>query len=121
MRLIDADALVEKLKKLYAVAFAEGDSAYHSAYRGLAIIVDDAPTVGEWIPVSERLPSQTGEYLVTVYFEGCIWTDKFEYTPTLDGGWRDNETNPQVIDWNDSVIAWMPLPEPYKGDTGETR
>lgn len=62
--------------------------------------------MGEWIPVTERLP----EHLQTVIFS------------TKDGlvesGWYDARE-----DWcvNDSyfpnafkIIAWMPLPDPYR-------
>ena len=56
-----------------------------------------------WISVSERLPDHKGDYLVTFkllftypievcYFDGQAW-DKGQY---------------------DAVLAWMPLPEPYK-------
>ena len=71
-----------------------------------------------WIPVGERLPSQSGEYLVTISCEGATWTDKFEYTPT-DRGWSDPEAYDDIIDWNDGVIAWMPLPKPYKEDVND--
>ena len=114
MRLIDADALVEKLKKLYAMAFAEGDSAYHSAYRSLAKIVKDAPTVGEWIPCSERLPEESNIYLCCnivgdIYMHR--WTVPFYFKK--EGAWMD-----MYDDWPEEitdVVAWMPLPEPYKG------
>ena len=66
--------------------------------------------MNEWIPVSERLPKGCGEVLVTYRnedseerlvtvgrFEGCEWLiDDYVY-PTIE------------------VIAWMPLPESYKG------
>lgn len=70
----------------------------------------------DWIPVSEKQPSQTGEYLATAeYYDGVIFTDKFGYTPTTDGGWYDpEEPNQTHIDWNKFIIAWKPLPEPYK-------
>ena len=46
-RLIDGDALCKKLKIMYAKAFRDGNSAYHSAYRSLEKIINDAPTVLE--------------------------------------------------------------------------
>lgn len=46
-RLIDGDALCKKLKIMYAKAFRDGNSAYHSAYRSLENIINDAPTVLE--------------------------------------------------------------------------
>ena len=44
-RLIDADALCMKLKMMYAQAFGDGNSAYHSAYRSLEKVVEHEPTV----------------------------------------------------------------------------
>lgn len=49
-RLIDADALSAKLNMLFAMAFGEGDTAYHSAYRSLGRVVENAPTI---IPAEE--------------------------------------------------------------------
>lgn len=73
--------------------------------------LEQMPSAQQWIPCSERLPAQTGEYLVTVYCtKNVFFIDKFDYMPTSDG-WVDPET---AVDWNDYVIAWMPLPKPYK-------
>ena len=106
MRLIDADALVEKLKKLYTMAFAESDSAYHSAYRSLAKIVEDAPTVGEWVPCSERVPDEAKVVLACnkngIMMVGHIFV--------CHNGECQAYTNDDEMDW---VIAWMPLPEPF--------
>lgn len=75
----------------------------------------------EWIPVSEKNPSQTGEYLVTAVCDnGSTFTDKFGYTPTTDGGWYDPEVPSQThTDWNEHIIAWQPMPTPYKGGDTE--
>ena len=66
---------------------------------------------GGWIPCSERLPEEYGEYLVW-------WTDItrgqyyeiVEYEP--DNGWIGEI--PQAFEGKYSVIAWQPLPEPFK-------
>ena len=61
-----------------------------------------------WIPCSERLPDMHDEVLVTARGEVSIaWL-------YVDGKWRSNDM-PQPM-FKD-IIAWMPLPEPYKGVT----
>lgn len=64
-----------------------------------------------WIPCSDRLPEEYGEYLIW-------WTDITgkqcyeitEYEPV--GGWIGDI--PQAVEGIYNVIAWQPLPEPYK-------
>lgn len=80
---------------------------------------------GEWIPVTDRLPEQSGQYLVFYHgilkdnFIDLMWygkplmpnkciSRKKKYFFRSDSEWGD------VI--YDEVIAWMPLPEPYKGE-----
>lgn len=58
----------------------------------------------EWIPVSERLPEKDDLVLVTVWNDVVIaWRNRY-------GGWESAEDMYEKGD----VIAWMPLPEPYK-------
>ena len=57
---------------------------------------DDGKKATTWIPVSERLPEEDGLYLV--YTEEQPFVCPFE-----DGEFFIGE-----------VLAWMPLPEPYK-------
>ena len=74
-----------------------------------------AENKGEWIPCSERLPSENGDYLVTlengvVKILGYSTTQRTTYPKGFyyikDGfSWRQMQ-NP--------VVAWMPLPEPYR-------
>lgn len=64
-----------------------------------------------WIPCSERLPGQSGEYLVTLrvgYLPGRVIVDIARYIVDV-GEWKNMY----------KVIAWMPLPEPYKGGDSE--
>ena len=65
----------------------------------------------QWIPCSERLPDKKDDYLCS--YNWCAVADICEYDPDrnewgffYDGGWK-------VVS---NVIAWMPLPEPYKAE-----
>ena len=106
MRLIDADKLIARLN--YCVKEGLGETIAHT-FRHM---IEDAPTENEWIPVSERLPKKDGWYLVTIRGYDTV-TDVSLYS--ADGSaWSDVSTKQKAI-------AWMPLPEPYRGDTEETR
>lgn len=59
-----------------------------------------------WIPVSERLPDDFGEYLVTKKAIG--WNCEEYYSNDI--AYFDNEGFHKA----DKVLAWMPLPEPYR-------
>ena len=60
----------------------------------------------QWIPCSERLPSAKDDYIITVKDKSLTWTDYVEWSADYHWWWYDD----------DMVIAWMPLPEPYKGE-----
>ena len=70
----------------------------------------------EWIPCSERLPSEQGHYLVTFPLcNGEPWVyilsfNKGKFYET-DDEWGD-------VEYGD-VTAWMPLPKPWKGADDE--
>lgn len=57
----------------------------------------------KWIPCSERLP-EDGTYLCWEW-QGFCYVDSFK-----DGNWELTEK------CYTKCIAWMPLPEPYKGE-----
>ncbi len=66
-----------------------------------------------WIPVSERLPSEYGEYLATVDKE----TIEVTYVPETKGlvkGWSTCDAYGYKGLSDDDVIAWRPKPTPYK-------
>ena len=73
------------------------------------------PQVGGWVPVTERLPDNGYGVLVTVNgkhnnitFENALEIAEYDNTE----GWIIEG----YLDWLDpNVIAWQPLPEPYKG------
>lgn len=77
-----------------------------------------------WIPLSERLPEEDGEYLVTYeegYAEeyGSIGIAPFEVDCEGFGVWQENRDPDSLgslgTEWTEiPVVAWMPLPEPHK-------
>nr|DAG47709.1 MAG TPA: Protein of unknown function (DUF551) [Caudoviricetes sp.] len=94
------------------------------------------PKVGEWIPVTERLPDEydsvfaelyatdkwnsdlwrtrSKEVLVTIEYENGARTVKSSHT--TDGKWWiEKKTTLSKF----KVIAWMPMPEPYKENENE--
>ncbi|MBR3280125.1 MAG: DUF551 domain-containing protein [Lachnospiraceae bacterium] len=96
----------------------------------VASVIEHRKKVQEqrWIPCSERLPEDDGDYLVC-YEEGYredygfdeIGIVPFEVDCEGFGIWQeyfDHRTLGSLgSDWVDiPVIAWMPLPEPWKGD-----
>lgn len=75
---------------------------------GLRDIIQRQPQIGGWIPCSERLPNESGSYLVTTYSNGISQyisdIDYFVYNGMPDGYWVNGE----------DVIAWQSLPKAYK-------
>lgn len=66
-----------------------------------------------WIPVSERLPEETGWYIVTfrVYGGGYAVCELSYRKP--ENYWTDKDIFKKALS-NDEILAWMPLPERYK-------
>ena len=78
----------------YQYLFSQVDTMYESK--------DDIES--HWIPVTERLPEESGLYQVTD-MQGHVVRYVF------------NANESSVEYWRRCVKAWMPLPESYKGVT----
>lgn len=69
----------------------------------------------KWVPCSESLPSDYGEYLATVDGE----TIEVSYVPETKGlveGWSTCNAHGYKRLSGDEVIAWRPKPKSYKGE-----
>ena len=120
MRLIDADALIEIFEdRLEKLRTRYGNYSGESGVCAGAIhLVQEQPTIEpeRWIPVTERLPDdvEIGEEYPTVIFcdsDGKVYVGFYEYGIYGNKWWNNTDWNDVV----DDVLAWMPLPEPYKG------
>lgn len=80
-------------------------------------------TVSEWIPCSERLPEKDGRYLTTYpLIRDMKWVHILWYgEPSMPSRnvqgkvWYVSDEEYGDVPYDD-VIAWMPLPEPYRED-----
>ena len=80
--------------------------------------IDDIPSAQQWIPTTELLPKNDDWVVVTVLDESGDTPYRYThfgwYLEAVDGWIIDNERR------ND-VIAWMPLPSPYRKGGAEMK
>ena len=71
---------------------------------------------GEWIPISERLPKE--RQAVLCWAESTAERLDAEFIGMFDrGDWfLQSDANHLSFPHQYKVVAWMPLPEPYKAD-----
>lgn len=111
----ELDKILEEIEQYRKAASDSGDFNVSAAYEKSMNIIRKHMNDG-WIPVEERLPEVDAdteetiedddcpEYIVTI--RGASESTVLKYSP--DGAWFDE--NGYVYD----VIAWRPLPEPYR-------
>ena len=80
-----------------------------------------------WIPCGERLPEEYGEFLVTMTEKAKAKDLGFDIDENYirkmrynSNGWQLPRHIPSWINEavKDEVLAWMPLPEPWRGGQG---
>lgn len=119
MRLIDADALKRKVQKEATESWKMKIKASVETILNQVIYwIDEAQTVlpeQQWIPVTKRLPKEEKKQYWVCTDTGnqreCRWTNnRFGMGEFDEWGWS-------IFDMPrySHVVAWMPLPEPYKG------
>lgn len=72
-----------------------------------------------WIPCSERMPEENGQYLITVKYEHEAGYDDIY---AEHGDWSDGEWDMFCFGHCgkvESIIAWMPLPDPFREEGDE--
>lgn len=90
--------------------------ALSHAQRDVALLPSVTPKQTKWIPVSERLPEDRREVLVTAYWHETYQVMMASYFG--DGVWwcvPFNNCGEHLLKLNPK--AWMTLPEPYKAES----
>lgn len=67
---------------------------------------EDTNVLSKWIPCSERLPEDNTDVIVCFY-SGTVTEMRY---------WRNGIFQGIYEHTTKVVVAWMPLPEPYKGE-----
>lgn len=112
-RFIPKDDEVKKMLKSEIIEFEQlsGENAEITSISRIGGFLDGyhkAMEKQQWIPCADKLPEKTDTYIATLdYGKLGLGVGQRYY---LGGplGWND-----------DCVIAWMPMPEPYKEETDE--
>ena len=122
------EKILERIDSYIEDAKSEGDFSYIKPFEIAKIAVQEVAEEYNdgWIPCSERLPEESGYYLVTYH----DWSDG-NFLPKYDDtyvrrlhyqisehfvGWNypKNVDDRAENDCHKEVIAWQPLPEPFK-------
>lgn len=107
----------------------EYDQEKHCCHRWTKVIrqtIEEMKAESErkWIPVTEALPDEEKDVLVSVHFDGhkCSTVDLLppsdyvEIASHVDGVWSSLSDEYKVAWKKHHVVAWMPLPEPWRGE-----
>lgn len=112
--MIDEKKLIEELKERnYQLVFNLEEQALLDK---VVRIIKKQPKVGEWTPVKKGMPKLFERVLVYGKYTGEKSKDIFICNDVITANWRDNRGKWVNLGTCYEVIAWMPLPEPYKGD-----
>lgn len=112
------DAIIKRLGIKNEAYLLEAERVIYQQILAMPSVTPQEP---RWIPVSERLPEESGEYLVSgiddedenyKYVNLAYYAHLNDYDDIYEGQWQD-----LIID--EKVIAWMPLPEAYTGGMEE--
>lgn len=88
------------------------DAHYPSWYASKIKALPSTDRLTEWIPCSERLPKKNGEYIASLEDSVYPWASFF------NGKWFMLSLNGIAREFGEyEVIAWMPMPEPYKAES----
>ena len=108
MKLIDAEKLKNWIKR-ECNPYGAPTLDFKTSEKVMNMI-DRMDNEVKWIPVTERLPEESLDSVLgwDEYRECCVF---IQY---IRGGFRNLGTEQSF-----NITAWMPVPEPYRGDSNE--
>lgn len=116
MRLIDADAFDERVRVAGGMSEEELTEDFKDGVQAVLYLLSKQPTIQsepQWIPITQKLPD----------LDKCVLATTSWGTITIAERWKDTkgEENWFVSEGEcnaerDDIVAWKPLPEPYKGE-----
>ena len=138
---ISRQAAIDAVKKnTFRLTFAEeqnceghvawsAEAVYSDVMEGALLDLPSAQPEQRWIPCSERLPEERDWYLGIFKEPDTGWINPIPFIcdyllgtktkATTKEGWilKGHTDREEYIDYyfNLECVAWMPLPEPYKG------
>ena len=137
--MIDEKKLIEKIEKMViplstpdgSESIDIGINGYNECLVDVLGTIKEQPKVGEWIPVEERLPEK--ETYVLCYIPKVdgnvqygIYVGRRLKIKANDGSGNFWGIPTKECDWSlkgwsyidhPTIVAWQPLPEPFKGET----
>ena len=85
---------------------------YLLAHDHICEAISMLPPAQQWISCNERLPEEDDDYLVTVDDEDARFVAECSYDSIFGWGFY-SDVGDEFLEIS-NVIAWQPLPEPYK-------
>ena len=106
---------IDKVLEIINEVNADGGFTSYANYTYLFDSIDKLPTIEQphWVPCSEKEPGTEDFVIISIL-------DERGDTPFLysDFGWYLDAAKCWIVDAEQrtDVVAWMPLPDPYKGE-----
>ena len=119
-RLIDADSLIERIRKNDDLPWnldKLSQIAFESCIKAQPTVeIPFAYVANKWIPCSEKLQDRNDSYLVTIcnYDETASINYRSVDHGNSDGSFLHCGTKKPRTKRGEYIVAWMPLPEPYR-------
>ena len=109
--------LISRADAIEAVASADETNGTVKVFSGFEVIdiLKELPSAeAEWIHCSDRLPNESGEYLATIPLDA---DETYTEVLTFHKGRFYEDDDEWGATYHDDVLAWMPLPKPYREES----